>query len=134
MAPALLAAADIPWHVDLNLAGKISLGTTNVVAFDPKLTKKNMDGDEACDMCKRKLSNPRRYHLCYFACKVQASYKKNNHVKKPRVTTRMTAKEKDEVEQTTNINKSMRVKWAEGLMGTPAQPILARPIMGSDSL
>lgn len=31
MAPAFPAAADIPWQVDLSLAGKISAGTTKVV-------------------------------------------------------------------------------------------------------
>nr|GME20728.1 phosphoenolpyruvate carboxylase kinase 1-like [Ipomoea batatas] len=41
IAPAFPAAADIPWHVDRNLAGKISAGTTKVVAFGPKLAKKN---------------------------------------------------------------------------------------------
>ncbi|KAL0913693.1 hypothetical protein M5K25_017171 [Dendrobium thyrsiflorum] len=42
IAPAFPAAADIPWHVDLNLAGKISAGTMKVVLFGPKLAKKKV--------------------------------------------------------------------------------------------
>ncbi|KAK8491322.1 hypothetical protein V6N12_000056 [Hibiscus sabdariffa] len=43
MAPAFPAAAEIPWQVDLNLAGKISAGTTNVVALGPKFAKKKVN-------------------------------------------------------------------------------------------
>ena len=42
MAPALPAAADMPWHVERSLAGKISAGTMNVVAFGPKFEKKKV--------------------------------------------------------------------------------------------
>ncbi|KAF7816574.1 serine/threonine-protein kinase AtPK2/AtPK19-like [Senna tora] len=40
MAPAFPAAAEIPWHVERNLAGNSSAGTINVVLFGPKLAKK----------------------------------------------------------------------------------------------
>ncbi|KAF7837473.1 phosphoenolpyruvate carboxylase kinase 1-like [Senna tora] len=43
MAPAFPDAADMPWQVDLSLAGKISAGTTNVVALGPKLAKKKVN-------------------------------------------------------------------------------------------
>ncbi len=43
IAPALPAAAERPWQVDLNLAGKSSAGTMNVVAFGPKLAKKKVN-------------------------------------------------------------------------------------------
>ena len=42
MAPAFPAAADMPWHVERILAGKISEGTIKVVAFGPKFEKKNV--------------------------------------------------------------------------------------------
>ncbi|KAL4567463.1 hypothetical protein LXL04_023047 [Taraxacum kok-saghyz] len=45
IAPALPEAADIPWHVDRSRAGNISAGTTNVVAFGPKLAKKNREAE-----------------------------------------------------------------------------------------
>ena len=41
MASAFPAAAEIPWQVDRNLAGKISTCTTKVVLLCPKLAKKN---------------------------------------------------------------------------------------------
>lgn len=42
MAPSFPDAEDIPWQVDLNLAGNISAGTTNVVALGPKFAKKKV--------------------------------------------------------------------------------------------
>jgi hypothetical protein len=42
IAPSFPDADDIPWQVDRNLAGKISAGTTNVVALGPKFAKKKV--------------------------------------------------------------------------------------------
>nr|ACR36661.1 unknown [Zea mays] len=42
MAPSFPDAAEMPWHVDRSLAGKISAGTMNVVALGPKLAKKKV--------------------------------------------------------------------------------------------
>lgn len=47
MAPALPAAAELLWHVDLNLAGNNSAGTINVVALGPKFEKKNVSAYNA---------------------------------------------------------------------------------------
>lgn len=43
IAPSFPDAAEIPWHVDLSLAGKISAGTTKVVLLGPKLAKKKVN-------------------------------------------------------------------------------------------
>lgn len=43
IAPNFPAAPDIPWHVDLNLAGKSSAGIINVVVLGPKLLKKKIN-------------------------------------------------------------------------------------------
>lgn len=42
IAPALPAAAEMPWHIDRSLAGKISAGTIKVVELGPKLVKKKV--------------------------------------------------------------------------------------------
>lgn len=42
MAPILPAAPEIPWQVDLNLAGKSSAGRMKVVVLGPKFEKKNV--------------------------------------------------------------------------------------------
>uniref|UniRef100_A0A8R7UKG4 Uncharacterized protein n=1 Tax=Triticum urartu TaxID=4572 RepID=A0A8R7UKG4_TRIUA len=42
MAPSFPAAAEMPWHVDRSLAGKISAGTMKVVELGPKLAKKKV--------------------------------------------------------------------------------------------
>ena len=43
IAPSLPEAADIPWQVDLSLAGNISAGTMKVVLFGPKFAKKKVN-------------------------------------------------------------------------------------------
>ncbi|KAL2515822.1 uncharacterized protein Fot_29808 [Forsythia ovata] len=66
-----------------------------------------MEGDEACELCKRKLSDPDRYRFCSLACKMQASCEKKNRVK-PHVATRIKAKGKNEVEETAKPNMRKR--------------------------
>ncbi|KAL2515836.1 PLATZ transcription factor family protein [Forsythia ovata] len=64
----------------------------------------HMDGDEACDVCKRKLNDYDRYRFCCLACKVQAFHEMN----KSRVAMRTLTERMDKVEQTTNPNNRKR--------------------------
>ncbi|KAG8379201.1 hypothetical protein BUALT_Bualt07G0064000 [Buddleja alternifolia] len=58
-----------------------------------------IEGDGACNVCKRKLTDPDRFRFCSIACKVQAISERGGVIQRPPGSGVGTSQTRDQVEQ-----------------------------------